>query len=52
MDGISPFELCPSFDTRCSESWLHTVNWIENGNQKVPDISVVIWHYDRVLKLQ
>ena len=35
MDGISPFESCPPSDARCSESWLHTVNWIESGNQKV-----------------
>ena len=52
MDGISPFEPCLPSDARCSGSWLHTVNWIKSGNQKVPQVCVVLWHYDRILPLQ
>ena len=40
-----PFEPCQPSGTRCSGSWLHTVDWIENGNQKVPETCVVL-HYD------
>ena len=37
------FEPCSLSVARCSGSWLlHTVNWIENGNQKVPEICVCI----------
>ena len=32
-----PFGSCPPSDARCSASWLHTVNWIKNCNQKVPE---------------
>ena len=40
-------------DARCSGSWLHTVNWIKSGMQKVSETCVVyVWHYDRVLPLQ
>ena len=36
----------------CSGSWLHTVNWIKSGNQKVPETCAELWHYARVLPLQ
>ena len=49
--GSNTFEPCQPSDTRCSGSWLHTVNWIKSGNQKVPETCVVLWHYDRVLPL-
>ena len=48
MDGISPFEPCQPSDARCSGSWLHTVNWIESGNQKVSETCVVLWHDNRI----
>ena len=51
MDGISPLEPCQPSDTRCSESWLQTVDWIVNGNKKVPEKSVVLLHFDRILPL-
>ena len=41
----SPLNLA-NHPTRCSGSWLHTVDWIKNGNHKVPET------YDRVLPLQ
>ena len=28
------------------------LDWIEKGNQKVPEICVVMWYYDRILSLQ
>ena len=43
---------CPPSDVRGSGSWLHTISWIEKGNQKVPEICVVLWHHDRTLPLQ
>ena len=43
---------CPPSDARCSGSWLHTINWIENCKQKVPKICVLLWSYDRILSLQ
>ena len=42
----------PLKHARCSGSWLHTVTWIENCNQKVSEVCVVLWHYDRILLLQ
>ena len=44
----APFEPCQPSDARCSGSWLHTVNWIKSGNQKVPETCVVLWHDDRI----
>ena len=52
MDGGSPSEPCQPSDARSSGSWLHTVNWIKGGNQKVPETRVVFWHYNGVLPLQ
>ena len=43
-----PLEPCQPSNTRCSGSWLHTVNWIKSGNQKVPETCVVLWHHDRI----
>ena len=43
-----PLEPCQPSNTRCSGSWLHTVNWIKSGNQKVPETCVVLWHHDRL----
>ena len=48
MDCISPFEPCQPSDARCSGSWLHTVNWIKSGNEKVSETCVVLWHTGRV----
>ena len=37
--------------TCCSGSWLHTVDWIKNGNRKIQEACVVLWHYDGILPL-
>ena len=52
LDGVNSLGSCPPSDARCSRSWLHTINWIKKGNQKVSEICVVLWHYDRILPLQ
>ena len=42
----------PPSDALCSGSWLHTVNSIVMGDQKVPAMCVVIWHYNTILHVQ
>ena len=37
----SPLNLA-NHPTRCFGSWLHTVDWIKNGNQKVPETCIQI----------
>ena len=32
--------------------WLDTIDLIKTGDQEVPEICVVLWHYNRVLSLQ
>ena len=49
MVCISSYGFCPQSDARCFGSWLHTINCIENGNQKVPEICIVSWYNDRIL---
>ena len=50
--SISSSGTCPPSDARCCGSLLHTINWIKNGNQKVPDIWVASWYNDIILSLQ
>ena len=52
MDGDNSMEPCQPSYTRCSRSWLHTVNWIKSGSQEVPEKCVVLWHHDRILPMQ
>ena len=51
LDGVSSLGSFPPSEARCSGSWLHTINGIENSTQKVPEICVVSWYYDRILSL-
>ena len=38
FDSFSSSGTCPTSDARCVGSWLHTINWIKNGNGKFPEI--------------
>ena len=38
LDSFSSSGTCPPSDARCVGSWLHTINWIKNGNGKFPEI--------------
>ena len=35
----------------CSGPWLHTVDWVKNGNRNIEETCMVLWHYDGILPL-
>ena len=37
LGSFSSSGTCPPSRARCFGSWLHAINWIKNGNQKVPE---------------
>ena len=45
-DGGNSIESCQPSNTRGSRSWLHTVDWIKNGNRKIQEACMVLWHYE------
>ena len=51
MDGGNSIESCQPSDTCSSGPWLHTVDWIKNGNRKIQKGSMAKWHYDGILPL-
>ena len=50
-DGGNPIESRQPSNTCCSGSCLHTVDWIKNGNRKIQEACMVLWHYDGILPL-
>ena len=51
LHGGNPVESCQPSNTCCCGPWLHTVDWIKNGNRKIQEACIVSWHFDGNLPL-